>query len=194
MFQRTSQSVFAGVMFAFVLAAPAAPVAQAQEVETAVAVPSRAAPPISFKVMVVYASKKPGKVDAEALALSKRLPMRFETVELLEKKSLSVPFGEEVKLVLSTGGEVRLLPVLVHQNQLHMQFQMPDVVNTRLKMQNSRPMILGGVPHKDGFLIIEVLPEFTKYLVHPKPPERAGPRTIEVVAPVAPEPIRREKR
>ncbi|MCP4003576.1 MAG: hypothetical protein GY725_05220 [bacterium] len=192
MIVRVSQGVLAGVMFAMFLVLPAAPVATAQEVEASA--PRRGAPPISFRVTVVYATQKPGEVDARALPLSNRLPMKFGSVQMLEQKALSVTFGEQVKLGLSTGGEVRLLPVAVHQNQLHMQFQMPDVVNTRLKMTNGRPMILGGVPHKDGYLIIEVLPDFTKYLVDRKPNQQTGPQTISIGAKKRAAPIRSEKR
>jgi hypothetical protein len=47
-----------------------------------------------------------------------------------------------------------------------MQVQMPGVVNTRLRIQSGRSLILAGQRHSDGYLIIEIRPTF-----NPAPPE-----------------------
>ncbi len=147
---------------------------------------SSGAPPVSFAISVVYATENPGKVDPAGLELVSRLPMKIGSVEVLDTMNVNVDFGENAALPLSSGGEIHLLPVLVHQNKLHMQFEMPHVVNTRLKMTHNRPVILGGVPYRDGYLIIQVMPNFSKYLVTPPvldPNRPLLPKTFKVTLP-----------
>ena len=58
------------------------------------------------------------------------------------------------------GQEVRLLPISIVNRELHMQVEMPGRVNTRMRMTSGRGVILGGVRHDDGYLIVHLQPVF----------------------------------
>ena len=47
-------------------------------------------------------------------------------------------------------------------------------------MSNGRSVILGGVPHTGGFLILEVKSDFRAYLTPTNPRGPAGPQTFKV--------------
>ncbi len=178
--QRTASVAF--LVVGLLLALPALHGAQAQEADKATPRAASGMPPISFKVSVVYATQKAGKIDTRTLPLINRMPMKFGSAEVLDERSISVPFGQNSAVPLASGSEIRLLPVVVHQNQLHMQLEMPGVVNTRMRMTSGRPVILGGIPYRDGLLIIQVLPEFSAYLTRPLP-RPVGPQTYQIGVP-----------
>ncbi len=137
-------------------------------------------PPVTFKISVARALPQEGGVDPACLELSRRLPMRFGSLRGCAPRVFRVPFGEYAVMQLPTGSAIRILPVQVHRNQLHMQFELPGVVNTRLQMAHGRPVIMGGLPHEGGLLIIQVVPEFSDYLMEPARPEPPGPKLYEV--------------
>ncbi len=141
---------------------------------------ARDIPPVTFKISIARALPQEGAVDPDCLELSRRLPMRFGSIRGCAPRVFRVPFGEYAVMQLPTGSAIRILPVQVHRNQLHMQFELPGVVNTRLQMAHGRPVIMGGLPHEGGLLIIQVVPEFSHYLKEPAGREHRGPKLIEV--------------
>ncbi len=140
-------------------------------------------PPITFKISVARALPQGSGIDPDCLELSRRLPMRFGSITRCAPRVFRVPFGERAEMSLPNGSTIRVLPVQVHRNQLHMQFEMPGVVNTRLQMTHGRPVIMGGLPHEGGLLIIQVVPEFSHYLKDTRPPRQAGPKRYDVNSP-----------
>jgi hypothetical protein len=140
-------------------------------------------PPITFKISVARALPQDGAIDPDCVELSRRLPMRFGSLTRCAPRVFRVPFGERAQMQLPTGSDIRVLPVTVLRNQLHMQLELPGVVNTRLQMTHGRPVILGGLPHEGGLLIIQVVPEFSHYLKGPERPVQRGPKLIEVNSP-----------
>lgn len=147
--------------------------ASAQEV-------SRDIPPVTFKISIARALPQEGGIEPDCLELSRRLPMRFGSISHCAPRVFRVPFGERAEMQLPTGSAIRILPVQVHRDQLHMQFELPGVVNTRLQMTHGRPVIMGGLPHEGGLLIIQVVPEFSHYLKGPARQKRPGPKLYEV--------------
>jgi len=141
---------------------------------------ARDIPPVTFKISVARALPQEGGVAQDCLELSRRLPMRFGSLTGCAPRVFRVPFGEYAVMKLPTGSAIRILPVQVHRDQLHMQFELPGVVNTRLQMAHGRPVIMGGLPHEGGLLIIQVVPEFSHYLREPERPGPPGPKLYEV--------------
>ncbi len=142
-------------------------------------------PPITFKISLARALPQEGGISPDCMELARRLPMRFGSITRCAPTIFRVPFGEHAELALPTGSSIRVVPVTVLRDHLHMQFELPGVVNTRLQMRHGRPVIIGGIPHEGGLLIIQVVPEFADYLKGParrsRPgPARSGPELIEV--------------
>ena len=139
-------------------------------------------PPITFKISIARAHPQEGGITPDCVELARRLPMRFGSISGCAPTVFHVPFGERAELALPTGSSIRVLPVTVLRDHLHMQFELPGVVNTRLQMRHGRPVIVGGLPHEGGLLIIQVVPEFADYLRDParRGPATSGPELIEV--------------
>ncbi len=142
-------------------------------------------PPVTFKISLAHALPQEGGISPDCVELSRRLPMRFGSITRCAPTVFRVPFGEQAELALPTGSSIRVLPVTVLRDHLHMQVELPGVVNTRLQMRHGRPVILGGLPHEGGLLIIQVVPEFADYLKDParpsgRRPATSGPELIEV--------------
>jgi hypothetical protein len=65
---------------------------------------------------------------------------------------------------LPNGTELSVQPVHVRGRTLSMKVDLPGVVNTKLRLQNHSPLVVGALPHEDGYLVIRVEPEFTDHL------------------------------
>lgn len=140
-------------------------------------------PPITFKISVALALPQEGQIDPDCLELSRRLPMRFGSLTHCAPRVFRVPFGERAEMELPTGSVVSVLPVQVHRDQLHMQFELPGMVNTRLQMTHGRPVIMGGIKYDGGLLIIQVVPEFAEYIREAQPEIPSGPKVYEINSP-----------
>ena len=126
--------------------------------------------PVTFEVNVCVASAPEGDVDPECRTMQSQLPVRFGTLKVQKRHTVSVGFGEPGGIVLPTGSTVEIRPISIveHQrmtstgvirtNELHLQLEMPGMVNTRLRLQRGRSVILAGHKYADGYLIIEVKP------------------------------------
>jgi hypothetical protein len=49
---------------------------------------------------------------------------------------------------------------------------MPELLNTSMRMANSRAFYVGGVPYEGGTLVFKLVPEFSAYVESPA--ERAA--------------------
>jgi hypothetical protein len=126
-----------------------------------------AIPPIVIRISVAYATEEQGEVDPAARDIFEHLPAKYRSIKMLDERTIEVLFGEQAQVDLSSGSQVRLLPVAVHGGQLHLQLEMPEVLNTSMRMSNSRAFYVGGVPHEGGTLIFKLVPEFTAYIETP---------------------------
>lgn len=117
--------------------------------------------PILVRALVVHAMQKPGQVDWICEDLKRKLDMmNFGTLRVLQRRQFKLRFGEEGRLSLPAGHEVRFLPISILNRELHMQVEMPGSVNTRMRMKSGRGVILGGIQHEDGHLIVHLEPNF----------------------------------
>ncbi len=144
-----------GVAAALALGMLGSPVARA---DSELRAPRRS---VLVRTLVVHAEKKPGQVDWICEELKKKLKlMNFGTLRVVQRRLFKLAFGEAGRLPLPEGREVRFLPISILHRQLHMQVEMPGLVNTRMRMKNGRGVILGGVEDGDGYLIVYVVPNF----------------------------------
>jgi hypothetical protein len=134
-------------------------------------------PPIKIRISVANASEAEGEVDPSASDIYEHLPARFHSIKMIEQRTIEVQFGDREDLVLPTGTTVRLIPVAVHAGQLHLQLEIPEVLNTSMRMSNSRAFYVGGVEGPDGTLILKLVPEFSAYIVDSAPRPAEPPQT-----------------
>lgn len=116
---------------------------------------------VLVRALVVHAEKKTGQVDWICEKLRRKLqPMNFGTLRVVQRRQFKLAYGESGRLALPGGREVRFLPISVLHRQLHMQVEMPGLVNTRMRMTNGRGVVLGGVEDGAGYLIVHMVPNF----------------------------------
>ena len=128
--------------------------------------------PVAFEVNVCLASQPEGEVDPECRSMQSQLPVRFGTLKLQQRRTVNSRFGEQGGIDLPTGSTVEIRPISIVESQLHMQLEMPGVMNTRLRLQSGRSVIVAGERHASGYLIIEVKPTFVPAPANP--PDRGG--------------------
>lgn len=138
------------------------------------AAPARELPPIRIRLLIARASEVEGKVDPGARDIYEHLPAKYHSITLVEDRTVKVNLGDQAHVWLPTGSEVRLLPVAVHGGQLHMQIEMPDVLNTSMRLANSRAFYIGGVRLGEDTLVFKLVPEFSEYVTTPADAEVAG--------------------
>jgi hypothetical protein len=142
--------------------------------EPSVTTTTHALPPILIHVSIARASESEGAVDPLARDIYEHLPAKYHSITLVDDRNVAVLLGEQAHVRLPTGGEVLLLPVAVYAGQLHLQLEMPDVVNTSMRLANSRAFYVGGVRLGDDTLVFKLVPEFSAYV------EKNAPRTAGV--------------
>jgi len=124
-------------------------------------------------------------VDPECESMQAQLPVRFGTLKIQQRESLQLSFGDLRDVRLPTGAQVHFRPISVFEGKLHMQVDLPDLVNTRVQLDSGRSVILAGVPYQQGNLIIELRPTFVSpppstRVENARPPHRAPPEVRRV--------------
>lgn len=122
--------------------------------------PAQEATPIDLEVRVIYARKEKGVVDPDCRDIQKRLPIPFGSLQVVQSQSFRLEPGRAAQFELPTGRPVRMLPVSIVGQRLHVYFEMSGVMNTRLQLVSGRPVIVGGEKHDGGQLILELTPTF----------------------------------
>ncbi len=93
--------------------------------------------------------------------LKKRLgPIRVGSLRKVGNWAFHLRMGQAGALALPTGAQLRIVPLSIIRERLHLRVQLPGVVNTRLQMTSGRPVIVGGPRHKGGNLIVQIIPEY----------------------------------
>ncbi|MFQ5698803.1 MAG: hypothetical protein ACE5IL_11030 [Myxococcota bacterium] len=116
---------------------------------------------VSLRVMVVSTDPEGEGDDPGCGGLRRQLgPMRVGRMHMLEQRNFVLRFGEVGAVTLPAGGVVRLIPIGIHAQRLHMQLQMPGQVDTRVQMPAGRAVIVGGARYGRGHLIVRIIPYF----------------------------------
>ena len=120
---------------------------------------------IALSVLVAHGMRQPGTVDPECRPLQARIrPMRFGTLTVVQKRSFVVPFGTWARVSMPGGRAVKMVPISVIDERLHLHVQVPrgarKGLDTRLRMQNGKPFVVGGARYRGGHLLVQILPEF----------------------------------
>ncbi|HTO06118.1 MAG TPA: hypothetical protein VMR86_03600 [Myxococcota bacterium] len=142
--------------------------------------PVRALPPIQIRISIARASEAEGPIDPLAKDIYEHVPKKYHSISMVDDRTVAVLLGEEARVKLPTGSEVRLVPVAVHGGQLHLQLEMPDVVNTSMRLANSRAFYVGGVRMGNDTLVFKLVPEFTPYVSSPDTRTASRPTAPDV--------------
>ena len=137
--------------------------------------------PIEFEVQVVHGSNHEGQgtIDPACNEIQRRLPMQFDSLQMVSQRKLNLKFGELGQVSLPTGRNLSLMPISIVRERLHVHFQIVDLVDTRLQLRSGRPVIVGGQAWDEGKLIIMLKPVF-KAPSSPASPTGTGARLQRV--------------
>ncbi len=132
--------------------------------------PPRTIRPVGVQIIVahvfrgsVQASHRPD-IDPRCGDIHRRLRghmANINRIRLLNQHRYQLAFGEQARVVLPSGREVRIRPISVVRRQLHIQLEMPGVMSTRLQLSDGRPILFGNHMYEDGMLVVQLLPEFS---------------------------------
>jgi hypothetical protein len=120
---------------------------------------------IALSVLIAHGSQEEGDagggVDAECEPLKRRLPVAFNTLRARAQRCFNLAFGERAEMTLPSGGTVQFLPISIVDDRLHVQVEMPGVLNTRLRTLTGRAVIVAAGKDELGQLFIQLTPSFT---------------------------------
>jgi hypothetical protein len=116
---------------------------------------------VHIQVFIAHASPSGNEVDPECSRLKKRLgPMKVGSLHKVGNQAFDLRFGEAGDMSLPTGAKLRIVPLSIIRERLHLRVQVPGMVNTRLEMTSGSPVIVGGPKHRGGNLILQIIPEY----------------------------------
>ncbi len=120
---------------------------------------------VALTVLIAHGMSQPGTIDPECQLLQARIrPMRFGTLTAVQKRSFVVPFGTWAQVAMPGGSAVRMVPISVVDGRLHLHVRLPRGaragLDTRLRMQNRKPFVVGGARYRGGHLLVQIMPEF----------------------------------
>jgi len=136
--------------------------------------------PVGCTVSVGIARPEKGEVDERFRGLPRSFgSVRLGSVELWKEHDLKLQFGEWGRMALPNGTELGVRPEKVRGRTMSMKLDWPGVVNTKLRLQNHSPVVVGPspLPNDEGYLVIRVEPEFTDHLA---PEPETAPQPIPV--------------
>jgi len=119
------------------------------------------AEPVAFEINVCLASDQGSGVDPECESLQDQLPVRFNSMRVQHHEVLQVPIGTPTAVALPTGSQIQFRPITFVSSLLHMHVAMPGVVDTRAQVTSGHSIIVAGMRHESGRLIIELRPTFS---------------------------------
>lgn len=118
---------------------------------------------VSLEITVTHASPRPGAVDPAARDLHRKLQhdFRYQSLHVLERKSMILAMDEIGQLKLPNGSWVRVRPLTISGARLLMATEVQGAVRTDLRMHNHKPVV---IVHPDAFeggrLVISFEPAF----------------------------------
>lgn len=117
---------------------------------------------VSLDILVTHVSQHPGPIDPPAAELHRQLreDFRYESLRVLQHRSLQLALDEIGQMKLPNGRWVRVRPLNVAGNRLLMAVEVEGAVQTDLRMRNHRKVSIGSHRYKDGTLVITFEPSF----------------------------------
>ena len=145
--------------------------------------------PVSFDVQVVHGSnEEEAEADPRCDQIRRELPIPFKSLAQVQREELNISLGQAGSLKLPSGRQIRLVPISIVDNRLHLLLKMEGLVESQLRLRSGRAVIVGGEPYQNGRIIIKLTPSFqvppaiavTPALRHGLQPANETPRLPDV--------------
>ena len=112
--------------------------------------------PIQVEVTVVHISDGPGGIDARGQKLHGKLKrqFRYESLKVLETRSLKLAVDEVGSVSLPNGKRVRVQPLQLDAESALLAVDVEGAVQTDLRVRNGHLVVIGGDRHQSGKLVV----------------------------------------
>jgi hypothetical protein len=126
------------------------------------AAPGDPPPRIDFRVTVSQVSSEPGEIDPKGRQLHGFLSrdFRYESLRVLETRTLSLGIDDIGSMQLPTGKRVRLRPLDVGAKGVLVAVDVQGSTRMDLRVPNHKVVVIGGQPYGGGRLVITLQPEY----------------------------------
>ena len=119
-------------------------------------------PRIDVDLMVSHISDAAGGVDARGEALHAKLQreFRYESLRVLESRSLQLGLDEVGTVNLPNGKRARIRPLQLGENGVLLAVDVEGSVQTDLRVRNGHLVVIGAERYQDGKLVISLEPHW----------------------------------
>jgi len=118
--------------------------------------------PIQVEVMVSQISEEPGEIDPRAKKLDQKLrgEFRYESLEVLTTRKLSLAANEVGSVGLPDGKKARVRPLQIDGNSVLLAVEVEGTVSTDVRVNNGHLVVIGAGRHEGGKLVISLEPRW----------------------------------
>ncbi len=118
--------------------------------------------PIRFDVTVSQISEAPGPIDPRAAELDERLrrEFRYESLKVLEERSMELGIDDVGGVDLPNGKRLQLKPLLLDAKGVLLSVDLQGTMRGDLRVKNGHVVVIGAQRFGDGKLVISLVPRF----------------------------------
>ena len=116
-------------------------------------------PEVRVRLTLIRASTSPGPIDPAAEVLYQRLQkqqFRYQSLRVIKKHRLRMAMREERRVVLPTGGSLRLRPLERRPKGLMIKLAIEGRLDTRIMLRPEKHVVIGAGPIEGGQLIVQI--------------------------------------
>jgi hypothetical protein len=117
---------------------------------------------VDVEVMVSQISDSPGAIDPRAgkLDASLQREFRYGSLKVLQSQRLHLALDQVGSLPLPNGSTLRVRPLQVDDRGVLLAVAVPGAVQTDLRVQNGKMVVIGAGRYEDGKLVISFEPHW----------------------------------
>ena len=117
---------------------------------------------IRFDVMVSQISQTPGPIDPRAAKLHEKIrnEFRYESLRVLESKTMNLGIDDVGTLRLPNGKQLGLKPLLIDDRGVLLSVDLEGTLQGDLRVKNGHQVVIGAQRVADGKLVISLEPRF----------------------------------
>ncbi len=117
---------------------------------------------VEIVVTVCHISDQPGPVDPRAAQLHAKLQkqFRYESLRVLDQRSLRLQMNELGTVKLPNGRQLRVRPLNVDDRGVLMSVDVENEVDVDLRAPNRHLTVLSGGDFEDGKLVLSLEPRY----------------------------------
>jgi len=118
--------------------------------------------PIEVELMVAHISETPGEIDPRGRKLHQKLKdqFRYESLEVLETKKLTLATDQVGSIALPNGKQARVRPLQLDGASALLAVEVEGAVKTDVRVKNGHLVVIGAERYEDGKLVISLEPRW----------------------------------